>query len=490
MKKLAPTLIVVLLIFGGFVGLREMLVGQPRGVRVLSVSGGDGEIAWIHTSTNVANWERFVTSIHRIPGIEVDDSGAFLDSTTSVPEVNIGFPGLSGRLRVRWYKLTSEISTQKIVDALAEREPPPLALIGGGSTDRALDLALALNQRTDWKGERPLLMLTTATANEVLLDDDPSAPTSVLGIRKARHLMKVYEGRTYRFCFTNEQMANAVVDFLWQQPDLKPTGSEDSPPRVFILAWDDDPYSLDLSEHFRKRLHNSAKPIRIVKDIVHFSVGTFDRANRKEAEFAEQILADLPTKSGQRSLLVLPTVGPPARRVLKALVGEFPMIGQHLVAVNGDGIGFNLFYRDADIAWPMRDLPVPFVFFMHQNPVAWDEEPNPKKLKPEAEDRLQLLPPNSTEDVLLYTELMEHVCRAVVEEDHLVADSVELAKALRTTAPDFFDADGDRQTGSGEYIVWVKPIFRGRDRIASSSIIEVWNRRDGKTWQRVKELSR
>lgn len=481
MKRYLLPLTATLVAVGLFYGARELFLAQGRGLRVLPLPKGDQEIAWIHTSTNVANWERFVTGIHRVPNIQVDDSRAFLERTTSVPEVILTLPDCSEKIHVRWYKLTSEVSTKQIIDALAERRPAPLALVGGGSTDRALDLAKSLSQRVAWKGSRPLLLLTTATANDVLLDDDPTAPTSVMGIRKPRDLMKVYEGRTYRFCFTNEQMAEAVVDFLWDRPELKPTGTPESPTPVFILAWDDDPYSLDLSEHFRKRLHASGQPIRVIKDLVHFSVGTFDRPNRKEAEFAEQILADLPTKPGKRSLLVLPTVGPPARRILKTLAGEYPMVGQHLVAVNGDGIAFNLFYRDGDIAWPIRDLPVPFVFFMHQNPVAWDESgetPRPGTL----------LPPNSTEDVLLYAELMDRVCRSVVQNGRLVRDAESLAARMRDLS-DYFDADGDRKAGSGEYIVWVRPRFLGDGRIGATGSIETWTR-EGKSWRMVKELKR
>jgi hypothetical protein len=483
MRRYLTVLTFALLSLGIFFGARQLILGQGRGVRILPVPGGDQEVAWIHTSTNVSNWERFVTGIHRIPKITVDDSGAFPEKTTVVPEVVLTLPDCPQKIRVRWYKLTSEISTSQIVGALAERDPPPLALVGGGSTDRALDLAKALSQRQDWRGSRPLLLLTTATANDVLLDDEPTANGSVAGFRKPRDLMKVYEGFTYRFCFTNQQMANAVVDFLWHQPELKPNGTPDQPTPVFVLAWDDDPYSLDLSEHFRKRLHSSGQPIRLVKDIVHFSVGTFDRPNRKESEFAEQILQDLADQPGARSLLVLPTVGPPARRILKTLAGEHPLIGKNLVAVNGDGIPFNLFYRDAEIAWPIRDLPIPFVFFMHQNPVAWDQSPaSPAPMG-------TLLPPNSTEDVLLYSELMDRVCRSASVDGTLVPDSISLAERMRKLTPDYFEEDGDRKPGSGEYIVWVRPKFLPDNRIGSHSSIEVWTR-EGKSWRAVRTLEK
>ena len=82
-----------------------------------------------------------------------------------------------------------------------------------------------------------------------------------------------------------------------------------------------------------------------------------------ETEAAEQILREAPTAPGCRSLLVIPTTAPPARRVLRALTGEAPLIGKRLVAVTGDGIAFNVIYRDAAHAWPIRDLSIPLVLF-------------------------------------------------------------------------------------------------------------------------------
>src|SRR5438094_528019 len=84
--------------------------------------------------------------------------------------------------------------------ALALGTPPPLAIIGGGSSDRARDLARALNALHPVLPSPPLLLITTATADEVgSQDEDNSEPD----------LMKVYPERSFRFCFTNRQMAEA-----------------------------------------------------------------------------------------------------------------------------------------------------------------------------------------------------------------------------------------------------------------------------------------
>src|SRR5262249_38325003 len=176
------------------------------------------EIVWFHTSTAASTWERFVTGVQRIPGFVIDDSRAFPDSTTAVPEVVLSKPGSGGRLHIRWYKLTSEAGSRQWGDAVATRAPPPLAVIGGGPTDRAVDLARALQDRTDWRGQQPLLLITTATANEVYLDDEPAA----VGLRSPHNLMSLYPDRSFRFCFTNEQMAAAVVVFVCANPVRAP----------------------------------------------------------------------------------------------------------------------------------------------------------------------------------------------------------------------------------------------------------------------------
>ena len=43
--------------------------------------------------------------------------------------------------------------------ALAKRDPPPLAVVGGWSSDRARELADALSA-TNWPGAKPALLLT------------------------------------------------------------------------------------------------------------------------------------------------------------------------------------------------------------------------------------------------------------------------------------------------------------------------------------------
>jgi hypothetical protein len=227
------------------------------------------------------------------------------------------------------------------VQALAERDPPPLALIGGGSSDRAVDLARAADAQQTWRGDRPLLLITTATADEVPAEAGDAGPAS-------RNLIDVYRGRSFRFCFTNRQMADAVLDFVWETPGLRPEAfaalapaavasglaacaGEKSiaveKPHVFSVFWRDDPYSTDLHEQFSLAVHRKLLPpgadpahapdgpqARIATWSVPYSVGGFARPNQSEAEVAASILEQFRRLPPQRSLLVLPTVTKPGRR--------------------------------------------------------------------------------------------------------------------------------------------------------------------------------
>src|SRR5579864_1954568 len=506
---------------------------------VLQVPPGDQEIAWFHTTTNSATWERFVTGVHYAarlePRLYVDDSRAFLDQTTAVPEVVFSWQGSSHRLHIRWYKQSSQMKVDDWVRALAERDPPPLAILGGGSSDRALELAQALAERSQWRGSRPLMLLTTATANTVYIENQPVP----------QDLMRVYSDRSFRFCFTNRQMAFATLDFIWRTPYLRPHGNSlpslaavpqgangdvygilgwlaaqtDFPPEVFALEWKDDPYSVDLSEQFRGVFYDrpddpqaplplwqrtsreqSIPPLSLP---IRSSVGGFIRPNEGEANAIDLLLSDppqfplprsLPRQPMQRSLLILPAVVQPARRVLSGLTGSVPFLGRHLVAVSGDSISFNNIYRDADLFWNIRLVPVPLVFFTHQNPVAWDAESQSAPAKPE---RFALYPPNGTDDVLHFADtvqiLADAIFKAAANAGPLAANADELRDRLRQRSPLFFDKEGNRLGGRGEYVVYLHPdLLPGHpvgSRILPSAKLEVWSHREDGGWNMVKQLS-
>lgn len=492
--------------------------------RPVQVPGRDQEMAWLHTSTNGQTWERFVAGVARaqalVPGLVVDDSAAFIDQTTAVPEVVLSLPGKEGRLRIRWYKLTNEATTADWVAALSRRSPAPLAVIGGGSSDRAVDLARALAAQEEWRGDRPLMLITTATADEI--DSDAADPTSA---PPTRSLMDVYPRRSFRFCFTNKQMAEAVLDFVWATPGLRPeTFARVAPqaacsglvacpggkwvqaekPHVFSVNWRDDPYSTDLSWQFKRTLDE-----RLLRGEgnrpddgwanswgVPFSVGGFLRANPHELNVAGSILSVYQQLPPQRSLLILPTVTQPARRLLKTLCDSAPRIGSRVVAVTGDGISVNAVYRDGEFQWPIQAVPVPLVLFTHADPVGWDDAV-PVARPPAG---YELVPPTATDDVLHFAELTRVVaescfgvgdCPGPGAGNAVVARADDLAAGLRGRCPTMFDDHGDRLGGSGEYVVVLWP-HRLREtagtHVLPEGTLEVWRQADNRRWALVRSV--
>src|SRR5262249_61875524 len=87
-----------------------------------------------------------------------------------------------------------------------------------------------------------------ATADHVPGDDQGPAEPGEPG-EAGVGLNRLYPGRTFRFCFTNRQMAAAVTSFLWDRDDLRP----DADP-VHMVRWADDTYSGDLLEGFWQAL--------------------------------------------------------------------------------------------------------------------------------------------------------------------------------------------------------------------------------------------
>lgn len=435
------------------------------------VPAGDVELAWIHTTTSGGPWERFVTGVKRaakaVPGLTVDDSAAFREQSTAVPEVVIRSAGQSGAVRIRWYKLSSYAKSSEWVDALAKRDPPPLAVIGGGSSDRARDLAVAMNGREEWVGGgRPLLLLTTASAEKVAQneDDDTGQP-----------LLSLYPKRTFRFCFSNKQMAAAMLDFVLSRRDLAPrpiaeaalpalagSAAAAAPPpfnpAVFSVVWQDDPYSQDMHEQFSEALPATGWTRQQWR--VPFSIGGYYVPNRTEAEVAEQLLAELRKLPPQRVLLNLPTVPAPARRLLRTLAESSPRLSQRIVVLNGDGVTVNTVLRDGGFAWPIHALPVPIVMFTHNDPTAWDDE---------------LVAPTSTEDVLHLAELAK-LSFAALFTGGLPGSADEFADRLKAGPDPFFHPDGSRRAGRGEHVVLLKPAGAGRAAGQPDARLDVFRR--------------
>jgi hypothetical protein len=505
-----------------------------RDQQLPAVPRGDQELAWFHTATNYSSWERFVTGVNRVsrawPELRVDDSKAFPEATTATPELALTLSGQPGRILIRWYKFTKGVSAADWMARLGQRSPPPLVVIGGGSSDRALDLARAMAGQKSWRGSPPLLFITTATASTIT-DANELIPVE---------LMKIYPDRSFRMAFTNDQIAQAIVDFVWSQPELRPHGdptptlatigfaSDENPltpvamlpvqaelgaPSVTGLEWDDDPYSIDLSNQFHRVLHEPKWGPVIVRErrSIPFSIGGQFTPNKWEAQAADHLLSGLTVSPLERQLLVLPTLAAPARRVLRTITGALPLVGRNLVAITGDSINLNNVYRDADIGWNARSIPIPLVFFAQQNPVGWDipaidedrlwpagqstGPPVPAADLPHNHQTI-LTPPTNTDEVLLHRDMIRIICQSAfgggVNPPGLISDSEELRRRLRALQPPVFDAVGDRQVGQGEYVVWLRPQFfepghPAFSQVLSTATLEVWTR-TGANWRPVKRL--
>jgi hypothetical protein len=287
----------------------------------------------------------------------------------------------------------------------------------------------------------------------------------------------------------------AVLTWLWELRAELPDEPANKPAvPAFAVTWEDDPYSIDLAEQFRESLAEQAgRPWRprvtVESNRIPFSSGRFARPNPYEAEVVDYILEKLPRR-GDRTLLVIPSVTAPARRVLGALAQGNPAVARRLVAVTGDGIPVNALYRDGEFAWPVRAIPIPLVLFTHADPFDWDEPNDP------APPRGYELPPpvkptdvkSSTEDVLLFNTLVRVLARGAFPEgsNRIVDGPDTLTARFRTLAPAFFDPSGNRLTGSGEHVVLLHPTTRVEGTVTyPDAVIEVWTRPDGGDWKRI-----
>jgi hypothetical protein len=478
----------------------------------LAVAPGDHEIVWLYPATNPAAWERFVAAVRRAPEAlrkdhpavraEVDPAAAFPQHTTAVPEVALALGPGQGRLVFRWYKLTSDWSTRDWVEALLKRAPPPRAVIGGSSSDGARDLASQLSQVAAAlpEGSRPLLLLTTATADRVVPAGAENGPHPAAGAPAAGEepdvtpgvgLNDIYKGRTFRFCFTNRQMAGRVTNFLWGQPDLRP----DRAP-VYMVRWDDDSYSRDLIEGFWKALQRLEERGQFTTDppptpqVIDSSVGGFSRPNPWEAKVAHDLLDDRLRQAGQkRPLLVLTGQSAPCRRFIRALVRSAPDTARQFVVATGDAIAFNNVYRDRAVAWNVQDLPLPLVFFCHRDPIDPDAG-----FRPLPGDHggtgpasgSDLVAATGTEDVLLYGDIVEALAQAL-RRGGGAADAAALAAGLADLrvhgghigfdpegTPLFNpESPGRRRWGTGEHIVCLRPHVKD-GRVLPEATVGVW----------------
>jgi hypothetical protein len=465
-----------------------VLWSPPPAIRAAPLRDNESEVVWLFPATNESTWERFVTAVSKAAGqlaaaypdlaVQIDDD-AFPRHTTGHPQLAVTVRGGSRRLVFRWYKLTSDQKTAPWVSALLDgSRRPPLAIIGGSSSDQAKEIALALrNEVTRRKlATAPLLLLTAATADRV---DVPGADDAV-------SLTGLHAGRTFRFCFTNQQMARDLTRFVTARDELRP---DPGPP--YVVMWQDDAYSKDLTGSFSSVLQaplsgRSAPPPLPVSETIDYSVGSFDQPNRWEAPAVERLMRTKLEKfpNQQRPLLVLAAPSSqPARRVLRGLTRTAPAEARRFIVLTGDALSFNTVYRDRNVLWPVQDMPFDLVFFCHRNPV--DESAGFLHDTPQAPGTTA--PATGTEDLLLDMDIVEALVQAVSEGDAVPADGDALGARLRQArwregrvtfggdGPELFDAEGNRRDGTGEHIVWLRPDVQW-PRVLPHAAIEVYDR--------------
>lgn len=463
-----------------------------------SLPEDDQEIAWIYPATSGVTWDQFVRGVRRYEegvegqavGLRVDYRRAYPEQTSAVPELVLSRNGSDDRLHIRWYKLTSETDVAYWVRRFSESRKPPLAVLGGSTSDRARDLAMALQKAREGSHRpTPLLLITTATADRVhLLDEADQGP----------ELNRIYPDRTFRFCFTNSQMAEALVSFVVFHEALRPHGPLSAvvgtpgvastdllggggllacglTAPVFSMEWNDDPYSLDLAEHLRHEVRRHLLS-SLVNRRIPYSTGDVLRPNGPEQAAVWELAEEWSRLPGQRKLLLLPAADRPMRRVLRSLAAVAPEHSRQAVVVTGDSLNLDIVFRDRDILWPIQELPFTLVFFAHENPVAWPPA------QAAGEGKASEAPRNrsSTHDLLLNAQIMRLLTEAAWQMRdgrlRLVDSPEDLAEGLRFRSPPFFDETGNRLQTSGAYVVLVQPRFDG-PRVLPEAILSVWQGR-------------
>jgi hypothetical protein len=324
-------------------------------------------------------------------------------------------------------------------------------------------------------------------------------------------------------------MANAVMNFIWSQNDLRP----DTDP-VHVVMWNDDSYSRDLVGGFWKALRpvvtrttvtdwawvtgitasgafppyagGGPLPVHRLGEggsdfqmapakpyLIDSSVGTFDLPNRYEAERARELAREMLVKHQRRPLLVVTGQSQPCRRFLRALNRNAPGLaldrdvrhsGRRIVVATGDAVAFNTVYRDRQVAWPIQDLPFDFVFFCHHNPIDQAAGFQPEDAAAPGNEE-GYTATTGTEDVLLYADIIEALVQAIGSKEGPCPGPEALSQRLAgarligeriafgSEGVPLFTVNGNRHGGTGEHVVCLRPHFT-RERVLPEADIEVW----------------
>lgn len=512
------------------------------------VPPGCQEIAFLAPATSADSWERVVAGADALVKesqagrnnlhLHIDKQRAFVEQTAEIPEIALWVDGCEDqRLLLRWYKLSGGSGTRVWVGELSKRLPPPLAFIGGDTTNRARLLGESLrNLRGHWQGQDPLLLITTATADRFVPKNLPNTSTTTVDLPQ---LIEIYKGSSFRFAFTNSRMAEVILDFVSTHDNLWPRippqdvvaaalVAQSNPLdvlamlpaakallgyKLYAVRWLDDSYSVDLANRFSELVLNRFEWWQAaIEEPIDYSVGEIYHANPPELRAIERnLLPEIQKARNQRQLMLLPTSDEEARRFLRTLlrIGGRPDM-RNLVVLTGDSISFNTIYRDHDVAWNIRDLEVPLVMFGHTNPI--DATVGFRKLE-EADTPSES---TSTSELLLYRDILEALLRCAYRKDRAtgalqLTDSAAVLRlglhelrwadgrivapwmdapsqrAGRHLTPLFTDV-GNRSNETGEHVIVMRPEREERDDISvlPGASIAVWRlgggRGHGATW--------
>lgn len=479
------------------------------------------EIAWVYPASSSSAWERLVSSgklLRNHPDSFLakvrfeTGSQTFPELTASVPFFKISHPDSSLTIIVKWYKISSDMKYEDWMKKLFSRTIIPSAIVAGPTTDDAMAIVQAVSKVSAKLNvvKPPPLILTTASSNTLA-----SEFNGTFGPNLAEDigLMGIYPEKTFRFGFDNRIMSDAIIRLLWSKPDLKP----DSDP-VHIVLWEDDSYARDFVATFWASLNKQtvldglaaycwasstilaqqnsnfafilAPPLEMlgekasafkmnippIPQIIDSSIGVRYAANRFEKEALRFLLLDINLKPGQmRPLMVVGSQALQARRFLRELSLSDAKVAQKMVVVTGDALSLNSVYRDREVAWPVSELPCKVVFFSHANPVSTDAGFRPIN---DWADTGLLAQATSTEELIFSRQILEGLLPG------LFIDNVDLSLHLKKLTWDgervtvekgtpLFDAVGNRNAGTGEFIGVLKPLLDPNDR--TSAKLEIWS---------------
>jgi hypothetical protein len=500
--------------------------------QVKPLEDNDQEVALIEPATSIDDWGRIVTALKlierdwprinpQLPLLRVELDEAFPKLSSEVSEIALSMSTAPNqRLRLRWYKISGEHDAAAWVQKLHARHRPPLAIIGGATSDRAVRLAHALAALHPAPAQpAPVFLITTATAEKV-----------------GEHALLIdeYPERSFRFSFTNKRMVESLLKFVQQTPNIWVHKTADphllasavasmaaigecwqacaiaghfpglQTPHYSItrVVWEDERYSQDLAELFSdefKVLFHDGKNYDAGR--IRYAIGDFFQPAPLEQATVQTFITDR-SPVAPHSLLVLPTQTIRMRRFLINLRERSPLDARNLVILNGDAISFNSVYRDRDEVWNILNLPYSVVFFAHRNPIDREAGFTAKVDQEEPGGVFPQRTTTGTHDILLYRDVFESLLYAAFDRGALLGDSLVVRQRLRATGwrhpqngrakddraricntrvhsvnPEprrFFSVKGNRRNHTGEHIVWIRPSFAD-DVVLSTSSISVWS---------------